>query len=76
MLSLSISSFFENVLHALTVIFNIISDFVSDLLWLFENITLAIGRVPNYLNFLPPSVLSLFMTSITLIVIYKILGRD
>lgn len=76
MLTLSIASFFEGVLYFFSTLFDFIGKLLSDFVWVVENVGNAISNLPDYLSFLPAQVVTLFMSGVTVIIVYKILGRD
>lgn len=76
MLVLSIGTFLDKILYAFDTIFSFIGSLLSDVLFMVESVGNAISNIPNYLAFLPSAVLTLFMSGVTVIVVYKILGRD
>lgn len=65
----SIGEFFSTVI-------NFVVNMVQDLVYVVELMGMTIAKIPQYISFLPSSVVSIFVVALTLIVVYKILGRD
>lgn len=65
----SIGTFFSNVI-------TLVRSFFEDIIYVIKLIGAAIGKIPSYLGFLPSAVIAVFVAGLTLIVIYKVLGRD
>lgn len=65
----SIGEFFSTVI-------NFVVKMVQDLVYVVELMGMTIAKIPQYISFLPSSVVSIFVVALTLIVVYKILGRD
>lgn len=53
-----------------------IFDFLNDIVQLVKVIGVAVASVPLYIGWLPTAVISLFSIVLTVIVLYKFLGRD
>lgn len=65
----NIASFFKSVIDFVVNLFN-------DLIYVIQVIGQAIARIPTYLAFIPQAVVGLFVLALTVIVVYKIAGRD
>lgn len=68
--------FFESIIYYFKTIFNFIGDIFSDLIFIIESIGKAASSIPDWLGWLPVQVVTLFTGGLSLIIIYKILGRD
>ena len=53
-----------------------IVDFISDLVYAIGLIGKTILEIPSYLGWLPSSLIAMLTTIFSIVVIYKILGRD
>lgn len=67
---------FESIANFFKTIFTLISDFFNDLIFVINSFAKTFAALPSWLSWLPAQVVTLFMSCITVIVIYKILGRD
>ena len=65
----SIGEFFSNVISFVVTIF-------SDLIYVIKSIGTAISRIPNYIGWLPASISALFLVALSIIIVYKVVGRD
>ena len=55
---------------------NFIVDFISDLVYSIGLIGKTVLELPSYFAWLPGSIVALLTTIFTIVVIYKVLGRD
>lgn len=53
-----------------------IVDFISDLVYAIGLIGKTVLEIPSYLGWLPSSLIAMLTTIFSIVVIYKILGRD
>ena len=53
-----------------------IVDFISDLVYAIGLIGKTVLEIPSYLGWLPSSLMAMLTTIFSIVVIYKILGRD
>lgn len=67
-----IKGFFEFV----TSVIQFVIKLIGDLVYIVGLIGQAIIKIPSYIGFLPASVIAVFLTGLTIIVVYKIAGRD
>lgn len=67
---------FESIGIFFKTVFQLISDFFTDLIFVINSFVKTFTSLPSWLNWLPVQVVTLFMSCITIIVVYKILGRD
>lgn len=65
----SIGNFFTSIVEFLI-------SFIGDLVYAIKLIGETVIQIPSYLGFLPSAVLAIFITIFSIVVIYKILGRD
>lgn len=49
---------------------------LEDLVYVVQILLASIPKIPTYLSFLPSAVLSLFVGALSIVVVYKIVGRD
>lgn len=58
---------------------NIVSFIVrllGDLVYIVDLMGKTIAKVPSYLGFFPSPIIALFLVALSIIVVYKIVGRD
>lgn len=67
-----IRDFFTFIGHVITFVIKM----VQDLVYTVQVVTDAVGKVPQYLSFLPATVLTLLTGAFTIVIVYKIVGRD
>lgn len=53
-----------------------IVDFISDLVYAIGLIGKTVLEIPSYIGWLPSSLIAMLTTIFSIVVIYKILGRD
>lgn len=68
----AIKGFFEFVIS----IFQFILNLIKDLVFVVKLVGEAVLKLPSMLGFLPTSIISLVMVCISVVVIYKVVGRD
>lgn len=51
-------------------------ELLGDLVYVVSLMGQTIAKVPSYLGFLPSVIVSTFVIALTVIVVYKIIGRD
>lgn len=57
-------------------ILQLIVQLVKDLIYSITLLRNVVPNVPSYLAFLPPAIGATFAAALTLIIVYKIIGRD
>ena len=61
---------------AVIAVFDFVIGFFQDLLYIIELTGSTLAKVPDYFSWLPSEVVSLIIVLISIVVIYKILGRE
>ncbi|MBE6922888.1 MAG: hypothetical protein E7465_06880 [Ruminococcaceae bacterium] len=72
----AIINFFEGFSNVITSIFEFIVSFFSDLGWLVSSLQWALGVIPLFLNWIPGPMLTIITLTLTVVMIYKIMGRE
>lgn len=72
----AIISFFQGIGNAIVAVFDFVVSFFSDLVYLIQLLGSALANMPGFLNWLPPEMVTLLLVLVSIVVIYKILGRE
>lgn len=68
----AIKGFFTFIVSIVQFILNLI----KDLVYVVKLIGQTVIKIPSMLGFLPGTVIALFMVCVSVVVIYKVVGRD
>lgn len=60
----------------ITTVVGFIVDFIADIVNVIEMLADAVLSIPDYFDWLPPSVAALIISAFAVIVIYKVTARD
>lgn len=69
-------SFIEGIGSAIHGFFSFIYSLIMDIVYLIQLTGKMLAAVPSFFSWLPAPVLALLLTTITVAVLYKVLGRD
>lgn len=69
-------SFFTGIGDAIVSAFDFVISFFSDLIYTIQLLGKVVLSIPNYISWLPSPVVTLLLTLFSIVVIYKILGRE
>ena len=72
----AIIDFFNTVGSIISTVINFVVKLFSDLIMMLQLLAKFIVNIPGYLGWLPSSVVAVIATIFTIVVIYKILGRE
>lgn len=67
---------FTSLFDIIKTVVDFIITFFSDIVYIVKTLGNFIVKAPLLFGFLPPSVLAIFLVGISVIVIYKVVGRD
>lgn len=67
---------FNNLLNFFQTLWDFLISLIRDIVFVIELLATAISNMTSYFVWLPTAVMTLLLTAISIIVIYKILGRD
>ena len=67
-----IKEFFDFIVRAVQFLFSLIKDLVR----VVEYLGQVAGKIPSYLGFLPSAALAIVVTMVSIMIVYKIVGRD
>lgn len=68
----AIKEFFEFIVNLVKFLIQLIKDLIMAIDMLKD----VVVKLPDYLNFLPSTVVALFVACLSVVIVYKVLGRD
>lgn len=71
-----ILDFLNAITTAISTAFNFMVDMVNDLVYFLGLIGKFVTEIPNYFSWLPPQILVLFISAITLLAVLRLIGRS
>ena len=72
----AITDFLGGIGNGLMMIVDFVISFFEDVAYIIKLTGEFVLKIPEYLSFLPPSVLAIVVSIFTVVVIYKVLGRE
>ena len=66
----------NTIVEFFSTVFDFVVDFVQDTLYVVKLTGEFVLKIPDYFSWLPAPVLALIVTAFSVVVIYKILGRE
>lgn len=72
----AIIEFFKGIGTAITSIIDFVIGLFEDLVYMIKLLGQVVLNIPNYFSWLPAEILALIVVLISVVVIYKILGRE
>lgn len=69
-------NFFEGIGDVIIAVVDFIISFFSDLVWIINTLVWAVGQIPNFLGWIPGEILAIITVSLSVVMIYKIMGRE
>ena len=72
----AIIDFFNTVGNVISTVINFVVKMFSDLVMMLQLLAKFIVNIPSYFGWLPTSVVAVIVTIFSIVVIYKILGRE
>lgn len=72
----AIITFIQGIADAISAALDFLLGLVEDVLFIAQTCAAFVVKIPEYLSFLPSSVLALIVSIFAVVVIYKILGRE
>lgn len=72
----AIINFFTSIFDIIKSVVDFIVSFFEDIVYVIRTLGEFITKVPSLFGFLPPAVLAIFLVGISVVVIYKVIGRD
>lgn len=71
-----IIDFLGSIINALNSVIQFVVNFVKDIIYLVQITAKFLAEIPNYFGWLPSVVSSSIVLIFTIVVIYKVLGRE
>jgi len=72
----AIIEFFTNIFDIIKSVVDFIISFFEDIVFIVKSLGEFVIKVPSMLGFLPTAVVSILLVGITVVIIYKVVGRD
>lgn len=72
----AIVNIFTSIFDVIKSVVDFIISFFSDIVFIVKTLGQFVIKAPLLFGFLPPAVLGIFLVGITVIIIYKVVGRD
>ena len=72
----AIIDFFNTIGSVISTVINFVVKMFSDLVMMLQLLAKFIVNIPSYFGWLPSAVVSVIVTIFSIVVIYKILGRE
>lgn len=72
----SIYNILKSIAEFFTSVVSFVLNLISDTIYVVGLLAKAIVDIPKYLSFLPPVILAVLISTFSIVVIYKILGRE
>lgn len=71
-----IIEFFQNIADGVVAAVQYLGDLLSDIAYMITLVGSFVAKIPNYFSWLPSTVVALIVMAFTIVVVYKILGRE
>lgn len=68
--------YIKGIAEAVISVVNFIINLFKDLVYMIELLVNVVGNIPSYFSWLPAELLLIIVALISVVVIYKILGRE
>lgn len=68
--------FFRGIGSAIVTVIQFVINLFKDLVYMIELLVTVVLNIPNYFSWLPSELITLFIVIISVVVMYKILGRE
>lgn len=68
--------FFKGIGNAITSVIDFVIGFFQDLVYLIQLTGRFLAQIPNYFSWLPAGAITLLIVLFSIVVVYKILGRE
>lgn len=71
-----IGSFLEGIWDAILTVIEFVIDFIKDIIYVVQLVGETVLKIPDYIGWLPTGFVSIILVIFSVVVIYKILGRE
>lgn len=68
--------FLKGIGNAIVSVIDFVMGLFEDLVYMIKLLGQVVLNIPNYFSWLPPQILALIVLIISIVVVYKILGRE
>lgn len=72
----AIKNFFFGLANVITSLIDVVVGLVEDLVYVVKLCTSFVAKIPTLFSWLPSSALALIVTIFSIVVIYKVMGRE
>ncbi len=72
----AIVDFFTGLFNIIVSLVEFVISFIGDIVYVIELTAVFVGNIPNYFGWLPSAFVSIIISIFSIVVIYKILGRE
>lgn len=69
-------NFFETIGDIIVSLVEFVISFFSDVVWIIETLVWAVGQFPVFLGWIPGPIQAVILITLSVVVIYKIMGRE
>lgn len=69
-------SFFKGIGEAIVAAFDFLISFISDIVYMIQLTGKFLAQIPSYFSWMPTQISALLLVLFSIVVIYKILGRE
>lgn len=72
----AVINFFEGIGDVILALVDFIVSFFSDLVWIIQTLLWALTQIPSLLSWIPAPIQAVLLVTFSVVVIYKIMGRE
>lgn len=72
----AIVNFFEGIGDVILAVVEFVVSFFSDIVWIIDTLLWAIGQIPSFLGWIPAQLQAVILVAFSVVIIYKIMGRE
>lgn len=72
----AVVSFFKGIGSAIVAVFDFIISFFGDLIYIIRLLGNLLANIPSLFSWMPDQLSALLITLVSIVIIYKILGRE
>lgn len=72
----AVINFLQGIADGVSAIISFVLDLVQDILYVGQLLTQTVSQIPELFSFMPPEILALIVSALSVVVIYKVIGRD
>lgn len=72
----AIVNFFEGIGDVILAVVDFVVSFFSDLVWIINTLVWAVAQIHGLLSWIPGEILAIITITLSVVMIYKIMGRE